>query len=298
MALLSADDVIAYVLRRADENSTGTSPFAAFMANLLIEAWRELWGEHPYLGLLASPPHAQGIPAAITTLTLTATAGTTAGTLSGIPTGIGGGNVSVAGWWVLIASSPSGETYYIRVTAHTAGLTAVTLDAVPETLAVQKVVLAKMELSLPSDFGVPANGLWATGAGSTLFVPLRPEDSLLADFPGLPQRSWPPNQCSRVGMTTLRLSHYDTLAHRVEIPYFRELADPSGSGALGIPVYLIPAFAEKALSLLYEMKGDARRQLADARYGTLIAKARGYENLLRTGVGERGRNRRNAPYGD
>lgn len=296
MALLSADDVIAYVLRRGDENAAGA--FAAFMPNLLIEAWRELWTEHPFLGLLAYPPHAQGVPAAITTLTLTATAGGTAGTLSGIPTGIGGGNVSVAGWWALIASSPSGETYYIRVTAHTAGLTAVTLDAVIEDLAAQSVVLAKMELALPSDFGVPANGLWAGGAGATIFVPLRTEEKILEDFPGLPQQSWPPAQCARVGMTTLRLSHYDILPHRVEIPYFRELADPSGSGALGIPTFLIPAFSEKALAILYEMKGDTRRTLADARYGNQITKARGYENLLRVGVGERGRNRRNEPYGD
>ena len=102
-----------------------------------------------------------------------------------------------------------------------------------------------------------------------------------------------------MGLTTLRLSHYDSTApHRVEIPYYQELADPSGSGALGIPSYLIPAFSEKALALLYEAMGDSRQKLADARYEGWMKKARHYEHLLRTTLSGQGQQRRNEPYGD
>lgn len=296
--LLTGSDITNFCLDRADEKYDGSSRFQSMIGNLLIEAWREIYTEHPFLGLLGYPPQAQVLPAALTALKLSVVAPGVgkAGVLSGIPLGVDGQPVSIQNWWALVASSPSGQTYYMRVTAHASGSVNVTLDAVPEVLANQTVALAQMELTLASGTGVLANGLWTSGGGvEQAYVHLHGEEELLREYPGLPQQSWPPDMAARVSMTTLRLSHWDIKPHRVEIPYFQELDDPA-AGALAIPRHLIIPLAEKTLALLYEAKGDIRQKLADARYAAWISKAKGYEHLLKTGLGVEGQRRRNEPY--
>lgn len=285
--------MLAYALTFADEKPDATSRFYTRVRDFLIpEAWVGLWMTYPFLGLLAYPPQAQILPAALIDLTLTAAPGVgVVGVLSAAPSGA----QVIKNWWVIITSSPSGQSYVMRITDHAASSANVTLDAVPEQLTNQVVTLAQMELTLATDTGVLADGIWTSGGGVEMqLVKLHDEESVKTEYPGLPQESWPPDRAARVGMTTVRLSHYDRKPHRIEIPYYRELADPTG--ALAIPKYLVPALAEKALALTLQAKGDGRQRTADARYADWISKAKDYEHLLRVGHGSQGQQRRDPPY--
>ena len=288
------NDLLEYVLGRGDEPVDATSDYDAEVRVAIVEKHRELVTLFPWLGLTVYPPQAFRTPAAITTLTLTvATAGAAvAGTLSAAPSG----SISVANWWII----PDSKTYIMRITSHVADATAITIDVAPETLAAgSAVTLAQMEFALVSTTGLLVDGLWTDGGGAeTEFVPVIAEDELKGLYPGRPSRSWPPARAARIDATRIRLSHYDTTAHRVEVPYLQEPTDPSGSTTLTLPSYLRPALANAALAALYEMKSDSRRALADARFDRAISRAKEYETLLRTGLGRESGANRNAPYGE
>lgn len=298
MALDTAKQISDWVLNRADEFSDGTSAFQSSMQNILTEVWRQLYLEEPWLGLRAYPPQAFVTQPASKTLLLTTTANLATASLNAAPTGLGGAAVSIANWWIM----PTGKTYYLRVAAHAAGALTATLDTVaPETLAAVGCVIAQLEYSLVAQTGVLADALWAEGNGfDGAFVPIRSEEELKLAFPGIPQQDWPPSVAARITPRVIRFSHYDLTAHRVEIPYNQELDDPDVAGGteLPIPRHLRLALAEGMLAILYEMKGDVRRPLADARYQRWVAKAKDYEMALKIGRGDQSQQRRSEPYGD
>lgn len=298
MSLDSAKDCTNFALDRADEASDGTSKFQASMSGILSEIWRALYMEEAWLGLRAYPPQAFITQPASKSLLLTTTANSTAAQVSAAPTGLGGVAVSIVNWWIM----PTGKTYYLRVAAHNAGSTNLTLDTVaPETLAAVGCAIAQLEYALVVGTGVLADALWAEGNGfDGAFVPIRTEEELKLEHPGIPQQSWPPTLAARITPLVIRLSHWDITPHRVEVPYNREVTDPGPTDdvALAIPSYLRPALSEGMLALLYEMKKDDRRALADARYDRWIAKARIYEGRLKTGGGDESNQRRGEPYGE
>ena len=298
MPLDSAREVTNAALDRADEATDTTSRFEASLPAMLAEVWRGLYMEQSWLGLRAYPPQAFITQPASKSLLLTTTANSKAATLNAAPTGLGGGSVSIENWWIM----PTGKTYFLRVATHGAGAKALTLDTVaPETLAAVACAIAQLEYSLIAGTGILADAIWAEGNGfDGAFVPVRSEEELKLAYPGIPQQSWPPDLAARITPLVIRFSHWDITPHRIEIPYNREVADPAPTDAttLALPSYLRPALMEGMLALLYEMKGDSRRPLADARYQRWVSKAKDYEVALKVGQGDQSNQRRNEPYGE
>ena len=266
--------VKAAILGRAYENTDGSSTFDGLADDALLEAWTDLVTRWPWLDLVKDPPGVFVTTDDITTTTITvAAAGTSvAGTLSAAP------SVSIAGRKI----RPSGKTWVARVTAHTAGLTAITLDAVPEVLAAGTAcVIFQDEYDLASDLGCFVDGLWIDG----YFVPLLGEERLKSTSPDPPEGRTYPSAFARLTKGRIRLSHYQTSVKRVEYPYTSELADPSGSGTLALPGYLRRVYAKLALAELYEMALDRRYAgaLQSAERG--VERAIIYERRRRTGLG-------------
>ena len=298
MALDSPAECVSAALARVDENTDGTSSFQSSLQYLFTEIWRQLWIEYPWMGLRAYPPQAFITQPGTKTLRLTTAANSPAASLDAAPTGLGGAQVSIKNWWIM----PISKTYFLRAAAHTAGAKTLTLDTVaPETLAAAACSIAQLEYPLVAGTGILADALWAEGNGfDGAPVPVRSEEELKLAYPGIPQQSWPPSLAARITPLVIRFSHWDITPHRVEIPYNQELADPDvgSTTALGLPPYLRPALVEGVLALLYEMKGDSRRPLADARYARWISKAIDYELRLKIGGGDHSHRRRGESYGE
>ena len=266
--------VKSYILGRAYENTDGTSTFDALADDALVEGWRDLVTRWPWLDLVKDPPGVFVTTDDITTTTITVAAAgvSVAGTLSAAPA------VSISGRKI----KPSGKTWVARVTAHTAGLTAVTLDAAPEALAAGTAcVIFQDEYDLASDLGCFVDGLWFDGR----FTPLLSEESLKVGWPDPPGGQDYPSAFARLTKGRIRLSHYSISVKRGEYPYTSELADPSGSGTLALPGYLRPAFAALALVELYEMALDRRYAAALQKAERSVERAIVYERRRRTGLG-------------
>lgn len=266
--------VKTHILGRAYENTDGTSTFDGLADDALLEAWTDLLTRWPWLDLVKDPPGAFVTTDDITTTTITvAAAGTSvAGTLSAAPA------VSIAGRKI----KPSGKTWVARVTAHTAGLTAVTLDAAPEVLAAGTAcVIFQDEYDLASDLGCFVDGLWIDG----YFVPLLGEETLKSTYQDPPEASIYPAAFARLTKGRIRLSHYPTSVKRVEYPYTSELTDPSGSGTLALPGYLRRVYAKLALAQLYEMVLDRRYASALQDSERSVERAIIYERRRKTGLG-------------
>lgn len=275
MALDSWSDIKSYVLFRGDEPTDGSSDYDTQVENAIIEAWREIYPRAPWLDLVKDPPGVFVTSDDVTNRTLTiAAAGTSvAGTLSSsIATSISGFKIR-----------PTGESYILRVTAHVAGATAITLDAAPETLSAVACTIYQDEYDLASDLGAFVDGLWVDGR----LVTLRSEEWLKAHWPDPPSGATYPVNFARLGRRKIRLSHYPTSVVRGEYPYTYDPGDPSGSADLAIPAYLRPALAEKALAVLYNMKMDRRESTADQRAERMIASAIAYDERRRFGTGPR-----------
>lgn len=291
MGLDTFDDLVQLVLTRADEISAGgsasASPFYGVMDETVAGAWRDLITRYPWLDMTKDPPGAFVTTDDITTTTLTiATAGTAvSGTLSAAP------SASITGRKI----RPSGVTWIARVTAHTAGSTTVTLDAVPAAIAAGTAcVIFQDEYDLASDLGAFASGLWDQ-AGH--FVRLVGLETLLAAYPA-PRAGTTAEVFARLTKTRIRLSQYPNSVRRYEYPYLAELADPSGAATLAIPSHLRPILAEGTLALLFQMKGDRRQGEAATRYEAGIERAIAYETRRRVGYGQLSQRTREAGYGD
>src|SRR3990167_5620784 len=177
MGLDTFEDLVAWILGRADEIDAGgtasASPFYGLMDEAVAEVHRDLITRHPFLDLQASPPGAFVTTDDITTTTITiASTGTgVTCTLSAAPT------ASIAGRKI----RPSGDNWLARVTAPAAGTLTCTLDAVPETVAAGTAcVIFQDEYNLASDLGIFVDGLWDQ-AGD--FLPLVSTERLPAPPP-------------------------------------------------------------------------------------------------------------------
>lgn len=289
MALDTLANVKSYVLSRANENTNGTSPFDTLVDDLIIESWKDLNTRHPWLGNVKYPPGVLLTQAAITTLTLTvATAGTSvAGTLSAAPAS----SLDIDNFLIL----PNGKDYILRVTTHTGGGTAVTLDAAPEVLTARACTIVPIEYDIASDVALFVDGLWTENGA---FVSLRSEEDLKRHWHGgPPPQGWPPRMFARIGTTKIRLSSYGSARERLDYPYTMLPADPT-VGTLSIAAYLRPVLANGVLSLLYERKEDARLKIAAERYERGISRAKDWEQEMRLGQGSLSSFARGGPYQD
>ena len=262
------------------EEETGASVSLWFddVEEALIEAWRLIVTEHPWLPLVKDPPGVFVTQDDITARTVTiATAGSAvAATLDANPQS----GQSMAGRKI----RPTGFNWHARITAHVANSTSLTLDAAPETVAAGTAcTIFQDEVTLASDVGLfHTGGLWAaTGE----FIELWDEERLRAEHPDPPSGAWPPEAFCRLGSRGIRLSEYPTAARRVEYPYTFIPADPSGTGELEIPSWLRPAYLHAALAIAYGFKSDRRQAQAAARYEHLKERAIAYNGRLLAGLG-------------
>lgn len=292
MGLDTFDSLVQNVLSRADEIDAGgtaaDSPFFGLMDEAVAEVHRDLITRYPFLDLLADPPGAFVTTDDITTTTLTiaATGTAVAGTLSVGPAS------SIIGRKI----RPSGVTWIVRVTAHVASATAVTLDAVPATIAAGTAcVIFQDEYDLASDLGTFVDGLWSQSGN---FVRLVSLETLLTHYPDPPGGATTAAMFARLTKRKIRLSQYPNAIRRYEYPYLAELADPSGSGTLSLPSHLRPVLAEGTLALLFQMKGDKRQGEAATRYEAGIERAIAYEHRRRLGWGQLSQQTSQGGYAD
>lgn len=287
MPLDSFNDLLRHVLSRAGEETDSTSDFDTDAREAGIEAWRDFTTRHPWLGLRREPPGSLLTVAPITapTITILAAGTSVTGTLSATQ------SVSLVGRKL----RPGGARQWVaRITAHAAGTAALTLDAVPETLAAgTALTIFQDEVDLASDLGVFVDGLW-TQSGD--FIALKGEEWMRASYPDPPDQGWPAKYFARIGKRRVRFSTYPSAVERVEYPYCYEPADPSGASALAIDAYLRPALAELWLALVFQFKGDRRQGQAEARAETKIRRAITYEGRLLTGLGQLSAEMEAAPY--
>lgn len=283
MDLNSYSGIQDWILKRAyeDPDTTGDWDDAAGLA--LVQAWRDLFMRHPWLGFIKDPPGVF-LTEDDVSATLTASAGTAVtGTLSSAP------SVSYEDWKM----RPSGAQWVARVTAHTSGSTSITFDAIPEALSSKTVALFKDEYELASDLGCFVDGLWS----GTQFVELWDEGRLKAEYPDPPVAGDYPVAFCRLTRRKIRFSHYPSSVRRYAYPYSYEPADPSGSGTVELESHLRAAWAEWAYALLLDMKVDRRARDAMLRAEALIERAVAYETRRRLGFGQRFTTARPARYG-
>jgi hypothetical protein len=287
MALDTFAEIKAAALRRAYEASDGNSDWDDDADDAMAEIWRELWAAHPWNDLVQDPPGSFVTSDDVTTLTLTiATAGTAvAGTLSAVHA------TSLAGFKI----KPNGVTWHARITAHVAGTDALTLDAVPETVAAGTAcTIFQDEYELASDLGLFVDGLWHEDGS---FVRLVSEEELKDAYRGTPPAG-DPDCFARLTRRKIRLSHYPTSVQRYEYPYTYEPADPSGATTLVIGAHLRPVYLHGVLAELFTMKVDKRSADERKRFLEGIERAVVYETRRRTGLGQIARRMRSGGYGN
>ena len=285
------DAALTYILRRAGEDGTVlTTELAGLAGDFLVARWRDIALRFPWTGLTRTPPGVFLTSDDLTTLTVTvATAGTSvAGTLSAAPAA----SLSVATYKM----RPTGKDWIARVTAHTGGETAITLDAAPETLAAgSAMTLFQDEYVLATTLALFIDGLW-TQEGN--FVALVGEEELKAKYPDPPAAGYPPDAFARLTVTRIRLSSYPTAVKRIVYPYTYLPADPTGASTVDLPNQLREVWAELALADLLDEKYDRRANpvllKAEAKLEQLIV----LESRLRMGQGMLSHGTRVPPYGD
>ena len=274
-------DIVADALFRADEPTDGSSDFLAAVRRALVRANHDLASRHPWWWLRAYPPGVFNTAARITNLTITATTGGTsvAATLSAAPAG----SVSITGRKIL----PSGQPWFARVTAHTGGATAVTLDSVPTSLAAgTATVIVQDEYQLAADLGLFVDGLWTEDG---YFIELQPEERIRKDWGDLPSPSWPPSAFCRLDPRRIRLSHYPIAVKRVEFPYctMPDDLDPTDGATteLTVPHAWRWLLSDGTLYFAYLMKSDKRAASAKQDYERGIEECVAYQRRVLMGIG-------------
>lgn len=264
----------AYILERAQCDATGDD-WDAIAEDHIVEAFRELVITAPWLCLRKYPPGALALLAPITNLTISAVAGTTAVTLSATYAS------SLADYIVI----PSGADYIMRITAHTAGQAALTVDAVPEDIAAGTAcTIVKIEYDLNSDTGIFVDSCFWTVDGQR--IPVVKEDYLRENYPQVPQQAWPAKCAARVAKTRVRFSSYPEARKRLEYPYSYEPSDPSGATTLVLDEHLRPPLGHRSLALLLQDKREFEGvKLEEGRYARGLERAEIYEERLLVGLG-------------
>lgn len=261
-----------------DEPTDGTSDFLAAVRRAVVRAGHDFNNRHPWPWLRKYPPGAFNTVASITnkTITVAAAGEGVAATLSSVQA------TSLQYYKVL----PSGKMWFARITAHTAGTAALTLDAAPETLAAgTKCTIVKDEYQLAADLGLFVDGLWTEDGYS---VPLRQEEWIRKEFGDLPDPSWPPSAFCRIDARRIRLSHYPTAVKRVEYPYAMAPDDLDATDTtteLSIPHNYRWLLAEGALVLGNLLKSDKRMAVTKKDYEDGIESCVGYARRMLMGIG-------------
>ena len=224
--------------------------------------------------------------APITSLTLTVAAAgeAAAGTLSAVY------GTSLTGYKII----PTGKEYSIRITAHTAGLAAVTLDAAPEALAAgTAITIVKDEYDLIATVGMLVDGLW-TGRGE--FIEPKSEDYIRDRFVDPPHSGWPPECFTRITKRRIRLSQYPDRVARIEYPYTTTPVDPSGTGDLVIDQNFRWVLSDGGLYFLHLFKSDKRAEAAKAMFEQGIGQAMTFHHRLKMGLTGHGQEPNRGPY--
>ena len=270
--LVSFSDVKNRVLSRANEEVDGTSDWDADAGTAVVAAHRRLVGFYPWMALEKYPPGVVLVPAAVTDLLITTTAGQTSATFGGPAASYA---TSRKDWKII----PTGKDYPIRVTAHTAAATALTVDAAPETLAAVACTVYQDEVDLPSDFMFFLNCAWTNGGEP---IRVRGDEQTRVDYPDQAGTSWPPVQAVRIGKTKLRFSSYPDARKRVEIPYTFDPGDPSGTGTMSIDDHLRVVLVELARpEVLRHKKAEAEAQRIELLAQGMLARAADRDRQLR-----------------
>ena len=275
------------ILFRADEPATG-SDFQDAIDRAIVKAFHDFSNRNPWIWFQKRPNGVVLTVAPITnrTLTVAAAGSSVAGTLSSAIT------PSINGYKI----RPSGANYHFRVTAHTAGGTAITIDAAPVTLAAGTVItIFQDEYQLAADLGLFSNPMETHDGFSVYQWTL---ERLLQEYPDPPEQGWPPKAFARLDKRFVRLSSYPDAVHRIEYPYCLAEADPSGTGDLTIDQNFRWVLAEGALYYAYLMKSDRRAATAKQDYERGILEALAYDRKVRHGLGiDAGGPRGRPPYG-
>ena len=273
-----------------DEAASG-SDFEVAIRRSLIRAAHDLNSRHPWWWLRAYRPGVFNTVDDITTLTITATTVGTdvAATLSAAPAA----SASILNRKIL----PSGQSWFARVTAHTGGTTAVTLDSVPTSLAAgTATVIVQDEYQLAADLGLFVDGLWTEDG---YFVALQPEERVRKDWGDKPSPSWPPAAFCRIDPRRIRLSHYPTAVKRVEFPYctMPDDLDPTDAVTeLTIPHAWRWLLADATLYFAYMMKSDKRAAGAKQDYERGIEECVAYHRRVLMGIGSHPGSAVRSPY--
>ena len=266
-------------LFRMDEPTDGTSDFLAAVRRALVRANHDLHNRHPFWWARKYPPGAFVTVDDVTTLTITvaSTGEGVAGTLSATYT------PTLLYRKVL----PTGKNWFARITAHTAGTAAVTLDAVPEALAAgSAITIVQDEYQLAADLGLFVDGLWTEDG---FYVELKQEEWIRKEFGDLPSPAWPPSAFCRLDQRRIRLSHYPNEVKRVEYPYctMPDDLDPTDGATteLGISHNFRWLLADATLYFAYLMKSDKRATSAKQDYERGIEEAVSYHRRVMLGIG-------------
>jgi hypothetical protein len=286
MALDSYADIKSWILRKAEEPTDGSSDWDADADNALVDAWRDLYTRHPWIALQVFPPMALLLIPPIENLTVTAAIGTSvSGTLSATYA------TSLVGYVFI----PTGQNYLSRITAHAAGTNAVTFDVVQSTLAASAGVITQIEYDIPANVGLFVNGMWGPHGE---FIPIRDDEELRGDYSDPPRRGLA-DYAARIGKTKLRFTHYADQYYRLEAPYTKEPAQPSGTTTLEIDAHLRPIFADLGAYQLLLLKSDPTRAgQYQARAEAKIERAITYEDRVRLTMGRISRRTVAGPYHD
>ena len=273
-------------LERADENTDGTSDWDAAARRAVVRAHHFFLSTHPWWFLEVTPPGVFLTVAPITnrTVTIAAAGESVAATLSS----------SVTPSLVDYKIKATGEDWSARITAHTSGTDALTLDAAPETKAAGTAcTIFKDEYDLIATVGMLVDGLW-TGNGD--FIALKSEDYLRTTYPDPPDSGWPPECFTRITKRRIRLSQYPDAVHRIEYPYTEIQADPSGAGALVIDQNFRWVLSDGGLYFLHLFKSDKRAEAAKALFEQGIGQAMVYHHRLKMGLTGHGQEPNRGPY--
>ena len=283
----SFNDIRTWCLSLADMQASGDD-WQTEVENSIVRAWDDLHNRFAFWWAIKYPPGVFLSVDDITNRTLTiATAGTSvAGTLSS----------SVADDLDNYKIKPSGKNWAARITAHTAGSAAITLDAAPETIAAGTAcVIFQDEYQLASDLGLFVDGLWRQDGH---FVELWAMERLLREYPDPPSSGDSPVAFARIDKRRIRLSSYPTSVKRYEYHYTKEEGSITAGSSTAFTVdrnfrWII---AHGALAEAYLMKSDKRAGLYEKSYERVIESAIAYHHRLMGGLGTRQGGRVVGPY--
>ena len=273
--LTTTTDIINDVLFRAGEPTDNTSDFESHVLDLVNRAYRAIWtggGEfvedmnEPWLWLKKDPPGVLILQPSIRTGTVSVTNNSASITFSSAPA------ASVAGYH--FRTDDDGTVY--RISAHTGGAAAATLDSVYTGLnnTAAAFRLMKLEYSLAAD-------------AMRVIAPMRVQTALTDEIDGIDlsalDLNYPltsieggvPDKFAPVTESKVRFNRYggelSTDLLRVEYDYLAEptaLTDDVSSIPL-VPLSYRQIIADIALFYLFTGKSDARAETigAQARAG-------------------------------